>query len=129
MREIPNHYPDWVKEYFNAKMEDVPGFFGDWWDAAVRVEETDNSLTIYYMTDMDEDGRTENTKVATFYGTIHQRRVAAVKFLTDAIVSQVAMNAIAGKEIDDVYRWMCELPLRLTFSESYGNEVFGGPWK
>lgn len=129
MSEIPNHYPDWVKEYFNAETKDLPGFFGFWWDIAVRVEETDDSLTIYDMTEMGEDDQPENTKLATFYGALHQRRVAAVKFLTGVIIAQLAMDVIAGKEVGDVYRWMAELPLRLTFSEAYGNEVFGGPWQ
>lgn len=117
--EIPSHYPDWLKDFFNAETTDLPGFFGHWWDMNVDIDEDFNSITIY-------DGADRITKLATFYGEQHNRRREAVKWLGQMLIGVVAMDAIAGEK---PFTLLAELPLRLMFAPTYGNKVFGGEWK
>lgn len=129
--DLPKGYPQWVQDYFNAKTEDIPGFFGDWWDIGVHVEESEDAEGVGSITVYDEQTTDEYKPVplATFYGNQYRRRAALVKYMSEVIVAKVAALAIAGKEIGDAYRMSAELPLRLTFGAQYGNETFGGPWQ
>lgn len=125
--ELPNHYPDWVKEFFNAPTEAIPGFISDWWDVGIHVTETERSLTVY---DIPEIGGEPNEEPdVTFYGDQLRRRAELVRYSCALTIIDTAATAIQYSPASSLYRTVNELPLRLTFSEERGNEIFGGPWK